>query len=88
MLVERQPRTRTGSVITAGESVNHALRPGSADMRQLVGHTAPAFTRASAAGHCGSVEVPFAIESDAFIRLAAVRAASETVEHGVFPTVA
>src|SRR5258708_26414544 len=79
----RQPASRTRSIIAAGECMNHRLGPDSAVVAQLVGHAAAALTRSTAPSDGRAVKIALAVDRDALVRFASVGASGKAVEHSV-----
>src|SRR6267378_3289645 len=77
VLVQGQSRTRSRSIVAAGEGMNHALSPGSADVCQLVCHSAATLTKAAATSHGSTIEIALAVERYAFVGLSAISSARE-----------
>src|SRR4029450_914082 len=81
-----QARAGAGAIVTAGEVVEDALRPGRARGGQLVDDAAATLAGLpGAAGDRGAVEVPLRIERHAVVGLPTVRPAREAVDDALVP---
>src|SRR6267378_2362849 len=87
VLVQGQSRTRSRSIVAAGEGMNHALSPGAPDVCQLVCHSAATLTKAAATSHSGAIEIALAVERYAFVGFSAIRTTTEAVQDGVSPAI-